>query len=344
MGLANFLPFFALFVVLRVLIRKPAQLRRLSWLLILPSLPIVVLGFGQLLAAWDTPVLIESILGWELVPQGVPLGKMSAVFINSNFLAIYLTIAFSLTLGLWVETWQAWRRKSTTKQAQTLLLLTLILLFDFSGSVLTHSRNAWGLAVISLMAYAVYLGWRWLMWGVMTAVTVILWASFAPNLGGTQLRRIVPTFILAKLSDRMYSGYAIGKLRITQWQFCWDLINERPLLGWGLRNFSLLYEAKVNFWLGHPHNLFLMLSAEAGIFATLLLIAIVGSTMTQAVILLNQSSNNSKLIFFSYLVAFTCCILFNLADVTIFDLRVNTISWILLSAISGVVAESTKPS
>jgi hypothetical protein len=82
-----------------------------------------------------------------------------------------------------------------------------------------------------------------------------------------------------------------------------------------------------------------MLSAEAGVMATLLLIGIVGLIMIQAVKLLTTwSYNDSKLLFFSYLVAFTSCILFNLFDVTIFDLRVNTINWILLSAISGLVS------
>lgn len=339
LGLANFLPFFCLFIALRVLIRQPAQLKQLSWLLILPSLPIVILGFGQLYAGWDTPALLESILGWQLVPQGVPEGRMSGVFIYANFLAIYLAIVFTLALGLWLVTWQDWRKKSTTKQVKTLLLLKLILLADISGLVLTSSRNAWGLAVISFMAYAVYMGWRWLVWGVTGAATAILWASFVPHLGGIQLRQVVPAFFWARLADQNYER-PMETLRITQWKFCWDLIKERPLFGWGLRNFTPLYEAKMNVWFGHPHNLFLMLLAEVGIIGALLFIVIVGSIMAQAVqLLINWSSNGSKLIFFSYLVAFTNCILFNLLDVSIFDFRVNIISWILLSAISGVVAE-----
>ncbi|HEY9770301.1 MAG TPA: O-antigen ligase family protein [Coleofasciculaceae cyanobacterium] len=342
LGLANFLPFFALFIALRYLITKPVQLRELSWLLILPSLPIVILGWGQMFAAWDTPTFIEAILGWQLVPQGVPTGRMSSVFIYTNFLAIYLAIAFILTLGLWLETWQVWQRKSTKLQIQTLLLLTLILIVDISGLVLTSSRNAWGLAIFCFIAYAVYMGWRWLVWGVIGAATAILWASFVPNLGGTQLRQVVPAFIWARLSDQMYER-PVETLRITQWQFCWDLIRERPLFGWGLRNFTPLYEAKMNYWFGHPHNLFLMLSAETGIIAAMLLIAVVALVMFQAVrFFLDLSGKNFQLIFFSYLLAFTSYIIFNLTDVTIFDLRVNTFAWILLAAISGVVRKESQ--
>jgi O-antigen ligase len=341
LGLANFLPYFALFMALGHLITEPRQLRILSWLLILPSLPIVLLGFGQLFLAWDTIPLIESIFGWQLVPLGVPPGRMSSVFNYTNFLAIYLAIAFTLALGLW---WATWRQKPTKLKTQTLLLLMLILLADLSGLVLTSSRNAWGLAVFSFMAYALYLSWKWLVWGVTGAATAILWASFAPNLGGMQLRRVVPTFIWIRLSDQAYER-PVETLRLTQWQFCWDLIKERPIFGWGLRNFTPLYEAKMNLWLGHPHNLFLMFGAETGIISLLLFLAIIAVIMFPAAkLFLTWSSAESDLILFSYLVAFLAYILFNLTDVTVFDLRVNTIAWILLAAMSGVTnSKLSKP-
>ena len=373
LGLANFLPFFWLFTAVRELIGKPIQLRQLSWVLVLPSLPIVFLGYGQLFAGWDTPPWVESIIGWGLTPYGVPPGRMSAVFIYTNFLAIYLAIAFALALGLWLDTWQAWRQKSTKHHTQVWLLLTIVLLADISGLVLTSSRNAWGLAVISFMAYALYIGWRWLVWGIMGGATVILWASFAPSFGGTQLRKVVPAFFWERLSDTTYIR-PVETLRISQWQFCWDLIKQRPWFGWGLRNFSPLYEAKMNYWFGHPHSLLLMLGAEIGIIATLILVAIVGSIMYRTSkrfvywrdlptikgisedVLKDAPANknlarmygitslgDSKLIYFSYLVAFFNCILFNLLDVTIFDLRVNTINWILLAAINGIIiAESNE--
>ena len=333
LGMANFVPFFALFAALRYLIKHPIRLTQLSWLLVLPSMPIVILGLGQLFLNWDTPKFIETIFGWQLVPNGVPPGRMSAVFIYANFLAIYLAIAFCLALGLWLDCHT--KGKLNRRSIYTLVLLTIILFSDLIGLVLTSSRNAWGLVFICCMAYAVYLGWRWLVWAVSAAVTVILWASFAPNLGGEQLRTVVPAFIWARLSDRMYPDRPLETLRITQWQFCWDLIKDRPWWGWGLRNFTPLYEAKTNFWFGHPHNLFLMLGAEIGIIGVLLLVAIVSSIAIAATRLL-LSDRQPQLILFSYMLAFTCCIIFNLTDVSIFDLRVNTISWILLAAISGV--------
>lgn len=337
LGLANLLPFFWLFMAIRALINQPCQLKQLSWAIVLPSLPIVVLGFGQLFAAWQTPSLLGSILGWELIPQGVPPGRMSSVFIYTNFLAIYLAIALTLGLGLWLDTWQTKNYQRSAKQVLSFIFLTTILIADLGGLVLTSSRNAWGLAIICLLAYAFYLGWRWLVWGVTGAASVILWASFAPNWGGTQLRTIVPTFFWERLSDTIYDR-PVETLRITQWQFCWELIQQRPWFGWGLRNFSILYQAAKNYWFGHPHSLFLMLAAETGLLATLVLIVIVGLIIYQGSrLLLVWSRDRDRLIYFSYLLTFVSCVLFNLLDVTIFDLRVNTIIWLLLSAISGIV-------
>ncbi len=336
LGLANFVPFFWLFIALKELIKQPGNLKQLSWILILPSLPVVILGYAQLYLNLGTPPLLKSILGWELIPQGVPAGRMSSVFIYTNFLAIYLAIAFTLTLGLWLDTWHAARQEFNLQQNQVLFVLTIILLADISGLILTSSRNAWGLAVISFMAYALFLGWRWLILAITGAATAILWASFAHNFGGTQLRKFVPAIFWTSLSDKLYDR-PVETLRISQWVFCWDKIKERPFVGWGLRNFSPLYEAKTNYWFGHPHSLYLMLGAETGIVSSLLLMGFVGLIMYRAtILLLNWTFDSSKLIYFSYTVVFFCCVLFNFLDVTIFDLRVNTIIWIILAAIGGI--------
>lgn len=346
LGLANFLPFFALFAAVSVLITQARQLRQLAWMLILPSVPIVLLGLGQLFDYWSSPKLVEYIVGWGLIPEGQPAGRMSSVFIYANFLAIYLAIAFTLTLGLWSATWQGWRPKMRRQSSWLLLGLSLILLIDGMGLILTSSRNAWGLAFFSFIAFAIYLGWRWLVGGITAATTAIFWASFAPNLGGKQLRHVVPTFLWARLSDQMYPDRPLETLRLTQWQFCLDLIRDRPWLGWGLRNFTPLYESQMNIWFGHPHNLFLMLAAETGIIATFLFMAIAGWIMAQAVILFQQWNSvntippGDRLMLFTYIVAFSNCILFNLLDVTVFDLRINTIGWLLFAAIAGVVFQN----
>ena len=345
LGLANLLPFFWLFAALSILLQQPWQLRRLAWLLIIPSLPIIILGIGQMYGNWSIP----NILGWKLIPQGVPPGRMSSVFIYANFLAIYLLLVLNLGLGLWVAAYQNWCLRKNKQQGWILLFLTLILIGSAIALVLTSSRNAWGIAIFSAIAFALYLGWRWIVYVVVTAATAIGWASFGSSLGKQWLRKIVPAYFWSRLADENYIR-PVETLRITQWQFCKDLIQQRPLTGWGLRNFTPLYEEKMNVWFGHPHNLFLMLTTETGIVGMLLLSAIVGWVMMRSIRLVSLNNYFSesdrakskelsidRLILFTYIMAFTNCILFNLLDVTIFDLRINTIGWILFSAITATV-------
>jgi len=162
---------------------------------------------------------------------------------------------------------------------------------------------------------------------------------------------VIPAYFWARLSDEMYPNRPVATLRTTLWNFAWDMMIQRPWTGWGLRNFTPLYKAQMGIWLGHPHNFFLMLLAEIGIPGTLLLLSLVGWLLLQASLLLQENFQFStqasllqnyrdKLILFTYLVAFWGCTLFNSLDVTIFDLRVNTIGWLLLAGISGIVYKS----
>ena len=384
LGLANLLPFFIVFATYNLLIQTPGQLRRLAWVLVIPSVVVVILGLGQMFLGWAHPEQLPVLFGWVLVANGNPPGRMASVFMYANILAAYLQMVLILGLGLWIERFQAWRVHPSKSPDWVLWFLTVLVIGNAIALLLTSSRNAWGIAVVACLAFALYLGWRWLVIGVATAAGSILWASFGSEFLGRQwLRQIIPAYFWARLSDQLHPDRPMALLRTTQWQFTLSMTQERPWLGWGLRNFTPLYEAKMGTFLGHPHNLLLMLTAETGIPAALLLCGLVGWIMFQGVQLLRTwlkvapsvrvsenrrgdtgtrgrgetetrrielphtisftpsvTSNQGcqdELILFTYLLAFGCCTLFNLVDVTIFDLRFNTLSWLLLSAISGVV-------
>ncbi|MEQ8752732.1 MAG: O-antigen ligase family protein [Coleofasciculus sp. G1-WW12-02] len=371
LGLANFLPFLAFFAAFSALIQTPAQLRRLAWILVIPSVLVVILGFGQLFLGWAHPPQFPALLGWVLEAQGNPPGRMASVFMYANILAAYLQIVFTLGLGLWIETFQAWRQQraggageaggvgagltdnlwrqtdNLTKPAllgeagRVLLFLTGVEIANAIALILTHSRNAWGGVIVASLAFALYQGWRLLVGIVVAAAVAVPSAAFGPSPLRERLRMIVPAYFWARLTDQLHPDRPVALMRITQWRFALSLTQQRPWTGWGLRNFTLLYEQQMDLWLGHPHNLILMLTAEAGIPATILFCGLVGWIFGQGVLWINKArslSSGDRLIVFSYLVAFGGCILFNMLDVTLFDLRVNTLGWLLLSAIAGVTA------
>jgi O-antigen ligase len=354
LGLFNFLPYFLFFASFSVLIQTVAQLRQLSWMLVITSVPVIILGLGQLLLGWATPPQgWIGFLGWAIAPGGEPPGRMSSIFMYANSLAGYLIVVFILELGLWVEYWglgiRDWRLKigktfqspvSSPLSPAPFLFLTLAILLNLVALILTNSRNAWAIAMFACLAFALYQGWRILVAAVTGVVASVLLAAFAPTPIALLFRQFIPRFFWARLNDQLYPDRPIALLRKTQWQFAVSMAQERPWTGWGLRNFTVLYEAKMQIWLGHPHSLFLMLFAETGVPATLVFCGLLCWIFVGGVRLLKNSKfaeGKDKTILFSYLVVLMGWVLFNTVDVSLFDFRLNVISWLLLSALAGVV-------
>ncbi|MEG4275916.1 O-antigen ligase family protein [Microcoleus sp. MON1_C1] len=387
-GLYNFLPFFILFAAFSSLIQTLPQLRQLSWMIVISSIPVIILGLGQQFLGWSGIDQLQPVFGWVLAPQGNPPGRMASVFMYANILACYLTIAFILALGLWMEEVScqlavASRHHLPMPNAQCpmpnaqFLFLSCAVIGNALALIFTNSRNAWVMAVLAVLAFAFYAGYKKLLAAVLSVASTIFLSAFGPEPLRQSLRRIVPAFFWARLTDEMFPNRPAATLRKTQWEFAWSMTQQRPWTGWGLRNFTPLYQAQMQEWLGHPHSLILMLTAETGIPATLLLCSLVGWVLARGVLLLanwplfrgeikhekiatqevaknalflhkesivpitNQVADEDvravdRLIFFSYLLAFAACTLFNTVDVTLFDFRLNTTSWLLLAAICGV--------
>lgn len=347
LGLFNFIPYFWVFAAFSLLVRSPVELRQLAWLIVLGSVPVTVIGLAQMVGLWLgwQQVLhirvLWVVIDWVIDFKGTPPGRMAATFGYANILANYLVMTLAIALGLWLEKltqlghWKSWRKLDPAVW-WPLGGLTLVVGLNAIALIFTNSRNAWGIAAIAGLAYALYLGWRWLVAAVGLVVGIVLGAAFAPLPLQTWLRFIVPAFFWARLTDQLYPDRPVPTLRLTQWQFAWHLTQERPWLGWGLRNFSPLYQAKTQFLLGHPHNLGFMLLCETGIPATLGLVGLVGwvvASGSQA--LFSASPTGDRTIRFIFILTFLCNTLFNGFDVTLFDARINILGWVLLAGIWG---------
>ncbi len=351
-GLGNFLPSFLMIASFPFFFNSFRRLYQLAWWLVLTSIPVCFLGFMQLFAGWETPLFLHRI-GIKMIAYGHPDGRMSSLLMYANTLAFFLVVAFTLSIGLWIL---HYRRDSIIKNGRInrqLLVLTVAIFFNGIGLIVTNSRSAWGLAILGLMAFSIYLRWYWIIISVFLVIFVVIWAAWIPVYQDF-MRQVVPSYFWARLTDELYDDRYVTALRTTQWGVAWKMMLQRPFWGWGLRNFTPIYQEEMNVWMGHPHNLFLMLLAEIGIIGTLLFSGLVGIILAKAMILMTRIHQNFKklekngkinnlseneadfLLLFTYLVSFGLCIVFNLLDVSIFDLRVNLIGWLLLSAIAGV--------
>ncbi|XHX80170.1 MAG: O-antigen ligase family protein [Stenomitos frigidus ULC029] len=376
LGLFNFLPFFFVFAGLSEWLQTPAKLRRLAWLLVIGSMPVVAIGLGQQFFGLSGQVQgLWGVVDWSIAATGNPPGRMASVFFYANVLASYLTVALTLSLGLWLEVFLSSQQSAVSGQWSAdggqwivasgqeeegaedaafdqnspalQIFLTVAVLGNAIALVLTNSRNAWAIGVFACLAYALYLGWRWLLVGVGVVAGSTLGAAFAPPPGRDWLREVVPAFFWARLTDQLYTDRPVAQLRSTQWRFAWSLAQQHPLTGWGFRNFTPLYQAQMQYFIGHPHNLLLMLAAETGIPSALLFFSLVGWIVVQGSLMLYAKlpwslaergfDTHDRLLYFSYLVAFVGCGLFSFLDVTLFDVRINLLGWLLVSAIAGMM-------
>ncbi|MBE8964825.1 O-antigen ligase family protein [Nostocales cyanobacterium LEGE 12452] len=376
LGLFNLLPFFLLFAAHSALIQTFAQLRQMAWALVIGSMPVAIMGLGQLFLGWSFKFeFVWVVFSWTIKPGGNPPGRIASLFLHANTFAAYLVIVFILSLGLWIEQWRLgmryWKlgirgrggegqhfstrgcangyaqwprgrgeRLTVPQSPVPFLFLTLAVITNFIALIFTNSRNGWAIAIFACLAYALYQGWRILVGSVAALVSSILLAAFAPSSVAHIFRWVVPAFFWARLNDDMYPDRPVALMRKTQWEFAWSLAQQHPWTGWGLRSFSTLYKAKMQIPLGHPHNLFLMLSAETGFPSAFLFCGLLAWILITSVQLLQNSKyidTGDKLIFFSYLLAFVGWILLNTVDVTLFDFRLNALSWLILAAITGVV-------
>ncbi|MEA5516002.1 O-antigen ligase family protein [Nodularia sp. UHCC 0506] len=334
LGLFNLLPFFIGFAGLSNLIQTTAQLRQIAKIFVIGSVPVVIIGLGQMFWGWTFRLQVLWIfLDLELVSGGVPPGRMASIFMHANLFAAYLAIAFTFGLGLLLEQWQSRSKIST-------ILLTVLVITSFIALILTDSRNGWAIAIVACLAYALYQGWHLIIASVVGVITSVLLAAFAPSPIAETFRRFVPAYFWARLNDQMYPDRPVALMRTTQWEFAWSLTQQRPWTGWGLRSFSGLYKAQMQIDLGHPHNLFLMLSAESGLPSALLFFGCLAWIWFGGVQLWQKSDyldKKDRLILFSFIVVILQWVIFNTVDVTLFDFRLNTISWFLFSALGGVV-------
>lgn len=349
LGLANFLPYFALFIAFSQVIRRFHQLEQLAWLLTGNTLVLIVLGLGQVYGGWQSPGWLAAI-GTNLVAGGRPEGRMSSLLMYANLFSAWLLLIFPLSLGLLIQGFRGWDKARTPAPPFVIAGLMMVCVLEAIALGLTDSRSAWGIGLLIGLVYAVYLGWYWLVGLAAAATGGILWASFGP-FGKEPLRQIVPRFIWGRLSDELYPDRYMTAMRSTQWDFCRHMFFDRPITGWGLRNFTPLYKQAMNVWLGHPHSLPLMLLAETGFVGAALMLGLVGWILYRAVRLLmslgqlreSPRRQAQHLLLMSYLVGFGALCLYNLSDVTLFDLRNNLLSWSYLAAIAGVTEQYYLP-
>ncbi|MGY2170082.1 O-antigen ligase family protein [Pseudomonas gingeri] len=159
-------------------------------------------------------------------------------------------------------------------------LLGLWWLIAISGG----TRGTWlGLGVASMILYLTgYAGRYWIRWQLAAVLIagLLYWLIFSvlTDYCGIQIRSMASDRLTTSLSGR-------GPL----WQQAWDMIRERPWLGFGPMHFADIH----NPIAAHPHQAILQWASEWGVPSTLLVMWLVGRGLWATFRLIRERADSS---------------------------------------------------
>lgn len=264
-----------LMLVLVVLIMDIGRQRRWEWLI-----------FGLVLAGVANALVgIYIFFGGSGALHLLVLGRFFRAFGTfgqpnpfGGFMGLIAPIAIATTLGYSVILWRFWRSQSSLPANQVVALCfygvssVLITL----GLLMSWSRGAWLGFGISMMVLLLTTPRRLWQGGLLVLVVglFVLFAWSTGRLPASVSDRIVSAtqeiFVLTDVRavNITTENYAIVE-RLAHWQAALNMATEHPWLGVGMGNYEVVYgEFRLINWdepLGHAHNYYLNVLAEAGI-------------------------------------------------------------------------------
>ncbi len=199
-----------------------------------------------------------------------------------GFMGLVLPLALMMALGYTMRSWQSWHTTRVIPLYATVsgIFFTVAALVLFAGLIASWSRGAWmGFAVSGgFMVFALPRKfWHGLLLvGGITGVIATLW--FARLLPASIIERMNSataeyfSFSDVRGVDITPDNYAVVE-RLAHWQAALNMATEESWLGVGLGNYEIVYDDyRLISWqepLGHAHNYYLNILAEAGIIGLL---------------------------------------------------------------------------
>lgn len=215
-------------------------------------------------------------------------------FAQPNPFAGYLGLCFPLAFSLALDAFPRLRRALQGPTAGVPALLLPIVAAAVTGAAIltSWSRGAWlGLAA-SVAAVTLLRGRRAMLSGVVAGVCIAL----ALAMGGA---RFIPAALVQRTADLMplaggvdLTGVEVNDAnwavleRMAHWQAAAEMFNDDPWLGVGIGNYPVAYPRyAIGRWrdpLGHAHNYYLNIAAEAGLVGLVAYLVLVTACLIEA--------------------------------------------------------------
>lgn len=236
------------------------------------KLQVVLVISGAIVAAYGILQHFGiDFINWSLAE--VDFTRIVSTLGNSNFLADFLVIVLALAIAFYLAS-SSWTTRGPLLACTGLLFIALLF---------TYCRASWlGFTVSLLVLLALLpkrlLAKRRIQLGQLLTLLVLclIIVNYVPKLylgyqGAPSLTK------QAASSIRTGEGTAAARLYI--WQAAINMIKDRPLLGWGIENFGVVYPKYRSLNLAHleggdyipdkPHNELLQMATGMGILGLL---------------------------------------------------------------------------
>ena len=346
--LTNFLPFFLFFAVVPAILSPVERLVQVALDLVITAIPINLIALGEyILRSELIPRPMRRIPFVDWVRDRPHFGRATVMFNHPNALASYLVIILGLGLGLilYREVCQRFDR-SMPAFGQSPPLTKLLYLGTSSsliGIFCSGSRNGLVVAVLQMMVFG-------LCWGRFLQISRRVWLAVAAGVLGI----LTGAAILGIGGRSLIPTTWADDPRLRLWGIALNLWGDRPWWGWGLGNYKFQFPERLLSTypeclaqrtlpvipvecadVVHPHNFWLMLLADGGIFVAIGFTVWVGYVCFRGVrsFFSKTMVPSQKALLLVYLLAFLSCITFALFDVTLYDARVNALNWMVLVGI-----------
>lgn len=214
-----------------------------------------------------------------------------------GYLGLVLPLAYGVLLG--TRTFgtrkfvNSWIRPESTNHESTNLPVALLGLATMGAAlIMSWSRGAW----LGFAAAFILMNLAYSRQGAALFALLCLLVASALLLGSTQ---VLPQSIIQRITDFLPywhvfdvrgvkltdANYAVVE-RMAHWQAAWAMFNDRPWLGVGIGNYEPVYPAySLPGWtepLGHAHNYYLNIAAEAGLIGLAAYLVLWGAAFWQA--------------------------------------------------------------
>lgn len=247
--------------------------------------------------------------------------RVSGPFLYPGDFGAYLTTTVPLVLSvLFIK----------FKKRYLRIILGVILIMSTASLVFTGSKSVWLAFVISMFIWAI-IGRSKKRVALMLLVILVVVCVFPKH----QLylkSRIVNFFDLSE------GG---GRDRGMLWQGGWQMFTDSPLLGQGLGTYMHNFQrfrpkGYPSDWLiSYPHNCYLQMAAEIGVFGLLVFIWMMGVVLIYAArLLLKQKAETFlSMILLGLSVGLVAYLIHSFFDTNLYSLNLAVLFWVILGLI-----------